>query len=124
MKSQKDFLNYVKPSTRNNVWRASRSGVYKVVDTVYKDRFDNYVEYTRVESIDDVDDTPGSWYTNGTNIYIHSMDSQRVDNTIWALLSVRNLYVTGDFTVYTEGLNFVGGLDCVRIESLDLSKPI
>lgn len=62
-----------------------------------------------------VETTPGSWFTDGTKVFVRPSTARAADTYIWPLLSTVNFRNTGDFTTYIEGVKFFGGTECVRV---------
>ncbi len=90
-------------------YRANRSTVQEVYDFRYKNEYGDAQRLTKAASIAEVDATPGSWYSDGTVLYVQTSDSRSPDSNIRPYLSVKNGYVEGGVTVYMEGITFEGG---------------
>lgn len=107
-----DLLVWSLTAGQTRTYEATRSSVSEVVDMLNGGRG---VKLTNRSSIAFVEANPGSWYTDGTKVYVHTSNSRAADVNIWALLSTINFRNTGDFTTYLEGLRFFGGSECVRV---------
>lgn len=92
-----------------NVYQATRSGVGQVYDAKYVDESGDYLRLAAVGSLDDVNDTPGSWFQSGSTVYVRAHDDRAPDNDIRAYLRVNSGNAVGDITVYLEGIAFEGG---------------
>lgn len=102
-------LAWTKTEGYTNVYNASRTQVATVWDGKVLDKFGDYTKLQEVESIASVDATPGSYYYNSPNLYVHTVDSRAADSDIHVFLNLRNLYNTGDSTTYIEGIKLYGG---------------
>jgi len=94
-----------------SAYQATRSGVIAVWDSSIVDANGDYQELTLVGSAALVESTPGSWFTDGTTVYVHTSDSRPADDNIRCYLSVNVCTITpstGPITIYMEGLQFEG----------------
>lgn len=113
-----DNLTYTLSAGTTNVYESARSSVQRVVDLlVDPDGF----RYTNVASIAACDALPGSWYSDGTKVYVHTIDNSVPTSTrIIALLGV-NLFEfastarSSNGNVYFEGLRILSGTNGVKI---------
>ena len=109
-----DEPNWLKTSEKTNVYEFSRTATDRVID-ITNDR-----ELTKVESIDLVDATPNSWFTNGTIVYVNA-DNMPNENVI-PVMSASNFQTTSlSSNIYFENINFKGGRNCVEL-NLDSSN--
>lgn len=112
--SAHDNLSWVKSDGYSNVYQASRSSVLEVYDAKYTTD-ENYERLKKVSSIDDVETTAGSWYTESSVLYVHTFDSREADNDIRAYLSANVGMISGVTQFYLEGITFEGGNSCLRV---------
>ena len=110
-----DEPSWVKTQDKNSTYEFTRSAVRRVVD--FNGKNDKvYKEFINVDSIDSVEETPFSWYTDGTKVYVNN-GSQVPNNMIIPLLSSQNIIVTNLPTnFYMENLNIYGGARPARFE--------
>lgn len=114
--STHDVLTYTLAAGQTKTFQATRSSVTNVVDMLYGT---DGTAYTAVASIAAVEALAGSFWLNGSTLYVHPIDDRDLTNTtnagtIWALLSVINFRNTGDFITYSEGVRWFGGSECFR----------
>lgn len=90
-------------------YRVSRTNTQNVIDRsdIHADGAPKLLTYK--SSIEEVDLSPGSWWTNGTLVYVNTFDSRVPDNDIMVMVDVPNLVVTGDKDMYFENIEFWGG---------------
>jgi hypothetical protein len=73
-------------------------------------RHRDYTPLTRVNSIDEAESLAGSYYINGTTAYLHTLTGDSPNDTYYKVFLNRSPgYVTGNVTVYCEGITFDGG---------------
>lgn len=101
---------YTKTTGATNVYQVNRSNVAKVID-VSLDEIG--IEYQKAISIADCDLKEGSWYSDGTILYIHAIGHESPDNdTVFVLLRGEHFYSNSDFQevlLYLEGISIYGG---------------
>ena len=103
-----DEPKWTKTSERTNVYQFSRSTTDRVVD------LDNDRELTKVTSIDEVDATPNSWFTDGTIVYANADNMPNIN--IVPVMAATNLQTTSlSSNIYFENINFIGGRNCVEL---------
>lgn len=101
---------YEKTDSSANVYQVNRTNVSKVIDI----RLDDVgVEYQKTASITDCDAKEGSWYTDGTTLYIHAFGHGSPDNNkVFVLLRGEHFYTNSDMqevSFYLEGVSIYGG---------------
>lgn len=103
-----DEPTWTKTTNQTKVYEFSRSSTKKVVDISR-----NYA-LTNVSSINDVNNTVDSWYTDGTKVYVNIGGVP--DNNIVPIISSSNYQVTGiTGNSYFENVNFFGGNNTVQL---------
>ena len=114
-----DNLAYTKTSGMTNTWQAARTSVVKVVDLLVDPA--GY-EYTAQTSIAAVDANPGSWYSDGTNVYFSPIDGNTAPTSarFVALLGINVLDFattgrTSDLSVYLEGMRVICGANAMNV---------
>jgi hypothetical protein len=122
--SASDSLAWSLSSGYTNVYQANRSTVNDVFDARFKNRFGDYAELKNVSSIAEVQSTQGSWYTDGSIIYVHTFDSRPADSYIRAYLNTNNAIITTGNHFYIEGVTFEGGNSNIRIDGSDSSMKV
>ena len=121
--STHENLTWTKQNGYANVYKSSRTFGYMAIDTNYKDEHGNYVPYTTVGSVEEVDSTPGSFYTDLETVYVHSIDNRPVDNTILVLLIVQNIKQSGGYSIFLDNIHVLGGNEPVVTAKIDDSIP-
>lgn len=104
------------------VYSATRSNVAGVFDSLNLAPNGDYSKLTLRTSISDVAANPGSWFLNGTTLYIKTIDSRTPDANIRPMLIMNNGYVRNNVTVYVEGITFEGGSQAFFAENV-ISSP-
>jgi hypothetical protein len=119
-----DNYTYTKNTTYTNVYQTVRSNVKEVIDITNFLKDNTLIKLTQVTSISEVNDTPNSWYNDGTKTYVR-MYNDRVpndENIVLALNGTNGLTIaptSSDITVYLENINLVGGDTCISIKGND-----
>lgn len=113
-----DNLTYTATSGQPGVYQATRSNVQRVVDLLIDP---NGFRYTEVGSIAACQALPGSWFSDGTTLYVRTIDGTApVSTRIIALLSV-SLFEwgivsrTSDGGLYMENLRALNGSQGVKV---------
>lgn len=110
-------LTWTLTSGKTNTYQASRSYAYATYDSSIVDANGDYTKLTKVNSIDEVEATAGTWYTESNIVYVHTHDTRVPDSNIRVYLGsvIYNVNVDGAYTFYAEGIDFEGGATgCVR----------
>ncbi|PFP88708.1 hypothetical protein COK02_18480 [Bacillus cereus] len=103
-----DGLTWAAEGT-DKVYKAARSLVVNVYDSLYLDEYGDHKELIKKASIAEVSVTPGSWFTDGTSVFVRLKDDRVPDNTVKVYVGGGNGWVQGTKTIYMEGLKFYGG---------------
>ena len=107
-----DDYSYTKVDGYNNVYTVTRTAVTKIYD-ISKREEGIIIPLTLVNSIQDVDDTPSSYYINGSEVYLSLYDDVIPSNDTIdiALTTGRCMFqITGinsDAKIYIEGINIL-----------------
>jgi hypothetical protein len=89
-------------------------------DSKYKDRNGDFMQYQVLPSVAAVAETPGSAYFSAGTVYVMTIDGRLPDADI-RIFEDSMFRVTGPFTFYTEGINFIGVsnvLTCAMAENM------
>lgn len=114
-----DNLTWTKTEGMNNVYQSSRSSSVMVFDRKFIDEHGDYYKLKKKTSIAEVEAEKGSWYTDGSIVYVHTTDSRTADVDIRVFLDLPHVLMTGDAqTLYLEGINLEGGKESVNTEGL------
>lgn len=108
-----DSLTWAQDGTYTNTYSATRSNVQRVFDITATDEFGNYAELTPVASATLCNTTPGSWYSDGTKLYVRRLDGAAVTNTNTRAYLQAGCAVhkeTGNHW-YAKGFDLEGGTD-------------
>lgn len=112
-----DVLTYTKTAGFTNVYESARSNVERVADFNGEPN-----DYIKVNSIAECDSSPGSWYTNGTTLYVHRFGGKIPNNKILGLLNggaALRPVSTRNVKFYVENITFVGGASVLRFIGTD-----
>lgn len=110
-------LKYTKTPDYQNVYQASRNGTMRVINIHEKDEYGDHLEFTKVGSIAEVDSTPNSWYSASGIVYVNQDNGEVNDDDIQCLLSTDLIRFNGDFNVYLENIELLGGARNIRFET-------
>jgi hypothetical protein len=69
-------------------FKATRSSVYGVFDNKYKVEYGLPTRYEKKTTKADCDVTKGSWYTDGTSVWVNTLDGRTPDTDIFPCLNV------------------------------------
>lgn len=122
--SAHDALTWTLTSGMTKVYQANRTTVNDVFDARFKNRYGDYAELKNVTSVAQVEATPGSWYTDGTVIYVHTFNSRPADAYIRAYLNTNNAIITSGNHFYIEGIKFEGGNSNLRVDASDIGMKV
>lgn len=67
-------------------FKTTRSATSDVLDWKYKDEDGKVVELVAKTSVSEVQNTPGSWYTDGTTVWVRLQDSRTPDSLVVMML--------------------------------------
>ena len=107
-----DNLSFTTNSDFPNVKQAARGGVQRVVDLDNLDRYGDYLELNKVNSLSDCSMNTNSWYTDGSIVYVNSQS-----NNIQCLLNVEVIRGVGDINIYLKDIEIIGGKRNIRLET-------
>jgi hypothetical protein len=116
--SAHDTLTWSVVGGYTNTYQSTRSTVDGVWDAKTPDANGDYTRLTKQTSIALVDANPGSWYSDGTTVYVRTSDSRTPDSNIRVYLAVLNGYInSGTATVFLDGITFEGGTEPLKISN-------
>lgn len=116
-----DPLSYTLTTGAVHTYQSARSNVSKVVDMGLDWAPDGYA-YPKLATTAEVEARPGSWYTDGTNVYVHMIDNTVPDSSrLLAPLMGQHFYVessgAADVHVYMEGVRVLGGSQGMSVDA-------
>lgn len=123
--THQDGLAWTVDGTVANVYKASRSSTMVIYDSLILDEYGDHTQLTKKASIAEVGANPGSWYSDGTNVYVRLKDDRVPDNSVRVYVTGGNGYVQGTRSVYMEGIKFYGGdnpFDTLTASSSEVMK--
>ena len=104
---------------------AEHAGVYSsyrggslpyIVDTTETNEYGAYKKLTKVNTIEEVENTPASYAHIGSTVYTRLHDSRKPDNeTVWVMTGVSTIRTIGEATLYLEGITVYGGESAVSV---------
>lgn len=116
-----DTHTFTKTSGYTNVWETTRSASLRVVDYVKE------YDFIRVNSIAECELSSGSWYTDGSKVYMHTLESVTpIDSKHFILINTGS-FITVDSTIrnvklYLENVDIVGGTPSVETKNSASTK--
>ncbi|MED3974613.1 hypothetical protein P4639_14565 [Priestia megaterium] len=121
--SAHNSLTWSLTSGQTYTYQAARSTVDAVWDAKTVDELGDYKMLTKRTSIAEVEANAGSWYTDGTTLYVHTHDNRIPDTFIRAYLAVPNGVInSGTAKVYLEGVTFEGGIEPLKVTNGNTSS--
>ncbi|PKE45361.1 hypothetical protein CW666_02110 [Macrococcoides caseolyticum] len=103
----RDNLTWSQNSTYSNVYQSTGSAVLEVVDI--KD-FENIIAYEKRTSVQEVSSKPGSYYIEGNNIYVRTIDNRKPDEYVLPNMLNEALKITNSSQVYIENIKFTNSV--------------
>ena len=101
-----------KTEGKNNVYEFARTSVSNVID------LKSDISFKSVDSIQNVDNTINSWYTDDSKVYTNCGSTP--DKNVIPILKGSSVQVNNIVSdLYIENVNFIGGNNCLQV---DLSK--
>lgn len=91
------------------VYRATRGAVITVEDETWLDARGAIRRLDRKNTLAECQGQAGSWYTDGTTLYVHAIDNRLPDASILVMASVGNTIFAGNHRWYFDGVTFEGG---------------
>lgn len=114
-----DPLSYTKYS--DGVYKTTRSNVARVID------FEKKIKFKDVSSLSECQSTPGTWYQNGSDLYVHCINGEEPTlKKIFVLLNA-GTFISVDasaknITVYLKGFEFIGGVPTLETKNSSTTK--
>lgn len=105
-------LTFVPTTDKANVKHAQRTSVARVIDLNQLDDAGDYLELNKVNSVDEVNETPNTWFTENRLVYVNS-DSENLA----CLLNAELLKIQGNHHIYLENIELIGGRRNIRFET-------
>lgn len=100
--------SYTKTTGAMNVYQTAYPVLLDVYDDTVHDEYDDMLKYTRVGSVAECDALPGSYFYNGTTLYVRAIDNRGSFTNILGFKDQLNAELTNGI-YYTEGISFEGG---------------
>lgn len=116
-------LSYTKNDTYNKVYQADRTSVLKVVNLLDENDFDSHTPLEKVNSIEECNNKEGSFYSDGSKLYVHLFfDKVPTYENTFVLLNYNKPLIdvdseTQNINLYIEGINFFGGTPATMLFS-------
>ena len=104
--AHRDNLTWTADTTHSKVYKTTATNVVEIVDAF---NIDNIKFLKKVTSVDLVSSTKGSYYINGTEIYVRLHDDRKPDEYVLPNMVNPSLKIT-DLSVYIENVVFTNGL--------------
>jgi hypothetical protein len=107
-------------------YQAARSAVNSVWDSNIIDANGDYQKLTNVASIAAVNAQAGTWFTDGTTVYVRASDSRSLigDTKVRAYLSVTHVSITGPATVFWDNISLEGDVLLVTNGGIAGNAPV
>ena len=118
-----DVLVWTLSAGQTYTYEAARSAVSRVIDLKYTDDVGDYEMLTEQTTIADVETNPGSFYSDETNVYVHTKDNRQPDSDIIEPLQTGNGYFLGNTELYLENLKLYGGRPLDVRSNADTDTP-
>lgn len=105
-----DLLKWTLAPGYTKTYQATRSSVDTVYDAAAVNQFGDYKKYAKKSSVSEVNAQMGSWTQDGDKVYVHRWNDGVPGLSIRVNVLVPTAKVSGNVTVYAEGIDFIGGL--------------
>lgn len=97
-------------TTDGTAWKTARTNCYNVFDITNKDFYGFGKPLNWVSSAAACQSTANSWYTDGTNVWVHTFDSREPDENLLCGLNTANVWFDiTDGELYFKGFDFYSG---------------
>lgn len=106
-------------------YSVARSNAKRVIDMASFDADGDFYEFTLAASLADCRSTPGSWYTDGTTVYVTRLDgaAATAENTMVLLQAVNAIRATTSGNMHMYGITQYGGNNgCIKISGNPTGK--
>jgi hypothetical protein len=105
-----DRLDWTPDATFTHCFRASRSGVGRVVDLTRATRYGDHADLIQVATAAECDGAPGSWAMVGPDLYVNGGGRPVTDDNTRAYMNLTTeCFLCGEVNVVAVGFDFEGG---------------
>lgn len=116
-------------SKTGNVYKTARSSVVGVIDAKIKDFKGMPKEYRKLDNLTDVQNVPGSYYTDNVDVYINTFDGRQPDKDVAMLLPMgyEFKFDLADKMLFLDRVSFVFNStvgNALRVEGVKNSRFI
>ncbi|MDY4475913.1 hypothetical protein, partial [Mitsuokella sp.] len=96
-------------SKNGNCYQTTRSAVSDVWDKKNRDFANKPIQYKKVDTLAECQNTKGSWYLEGTTLYVRRLDDLAIDTDIMVLLQTGSLMfdLQSDVKLIFKNVNFL-----------------
>lgn len=112
-----NYMTYTKTQGYTHVYDTDRTLTSRIIDTSISGKF---IPYKAVATIQEVDETPGSYYFDTPKVYVHSIDNSNPTGKVINCLNYEKFLdinnSNGGIKVYIEGITLVGKLNGILID--------
>lgn len=111
-----DTLTFTEVTTGSGEgsYKAARNGVATIWDSKILDENGYWTELAKVTSLSNL--VSGSWYTDGTDIWVMPLDRRAPDADIHIMWDAqRNVWSNTNGNLYCEGVHFIGGTESIML---------
>ena len=108
--------NFLYTLVDGTTYKTTRSGVGRVFDASRIDGNGDYLELTKKTSLDEVKSINNTYFIDGSDVYINTIDGRTPDNDILLLFNNINT-ITVTENLYIEGIEIQGGKNCLVTSS-------
>lgn len=105
-----DKLQY--STLENNVKKVRKKYINRVIDLNNFNDVGDYLELTKMTSLDDVKNTNNSWFIDSDTLYINSES-----DSVVGLINKDLLRINGDHKIYLQNLELIGGSRNIRLQT-------
>jgi hypothetical protein len=91
-------------------WKTSRSNSYNVFDISNRDLYSFGIPLNWVSTAALCQSTANSWFTDGTNVWVHTFDNRQPDANLLVAIEVANVWFNiSNGELYIKGFDFYSG---------------
>ena len=120
-----NIVSFSKTNGYTNVYNGSRSLTSRVIDISIKGK---YIPYVLVDSISAVDALAGSYYVDGSTVYVHSLDHGNPSSRVVCCINYEKALdisnADQNLKVYVENITLVGKYTGILIDKESASNTL
>lgn len=106
--SNSEYYTAINWTADGTAYKCTRSAALNVVDTKFKDLYGNAQQYKKVGSVAEVQAQKGTWYTDGTSVWVRRLDDSVANDEVLVILAAGKCDVTiGNGDLILKNIEFL-----------------